>query len=64
MVENNELSTEELINISLKTAKVLRDVGAIVDHAVCVVDRESGGFELLKENGIKLVSVAKISELL
>ena len=51
-------------NSILKTAKVLRDAGAIVDHAVCVVDRESGGFELLKENGIKLVSVAKISELL
>lgn len=51
-------------NSLLKTAQVLRENGAIVDHAVCVVDRESGGKELLKENGIKLESVAKISELL
>ncbi len=51
-------------NSILKTAKVLRDAGAIVDHAVCVVDRESGGSDLLEENGIKLVSVAKVSELL
>ncbi|MGE9809980.1 orotate phosphoribosyltransferase [Ferroplasma acidiphilum] len=51
-------------NSLLKTAKILRENGAIVDHAVCVVDRESGGEELLKENGIKLESVAKISELL
>ena len=51
-------------NSILKTAEIIRDAGAIVDHAVCVVDRESGGPELLRENGIKLVSVAKISELL
>ena len=51
-------------NSLLKTAKILRENGAIVDHAVCVVDREPGGEELLKENGIKLESVAKISELL
>jgi len=51
-------------NSLLKTAQVLRENGAIIDHAVCVVDRESGGKELLKDNGIKLESVAKISELL
>jgi orotate phosphoribosyltransferase len=51
-------------NSILKTAEAIRDAGAIVDHAICVVDRESGGSELLRENGIKLVSVAKISELL
>lgn len=51
-------------NSLLKTAVILRENGAIVDHAICVVDRESGGYELLKENGIMLESVAKISELL
>ncbi len=51
-------------NSLLKTALALRENGAIVDHAVCVVDRESGGEDLLKENGIKLESVVKISELL
>lgn len=51
-------------NSLLKTANVLRENGAIVDHAICVVDRESGGSELLKENGIILESIKKISELL
>ncbi len=51
-------------NSLLKTAVVLRNSGAIVDHALCVVDRENGGSELLKENGIKLESVKKVSELL
>ncbi|MEM0139708.1 MAG: orotate phosphoribosyltransferase [Ferroplasma sp.] len=51
-------------NSILKTADILRKNGAIVDHAICVVDREAGGTELLKENGIALASMAKISELM
>ncbi len=51
-------------NSILKTALVLRELGAIIDHAVCVVDRENGGSELLNKNGIKLESVTKISDLL
>jgi orotate phosphoribosyltransferase len=51
-------------NSILKTAIILRENGAIVDHAVCVVDRESGGSELLSDNGIKLESIARVSELL
>ncbi len=34
----------------------LRVRGAIIEHAICVIDRESGGRELLKENGINLHS--------
>ncbi len=42
----------------------LRELGALVDTAVCVIDRESGGVENLAENGIKLVSLFRMSDLL
>jgi len=32
----------------------LRRLGAHVDHALCVIDRQEGGAELLAEEGIKL----------
>jgi len=42
--------------IALSTAD-LRAAGAIVDHALCVVDREQGGTEALAESGLTLVSL-------
>ncbi|MHB1829791.1 MAG: orotate phosphoribosyltransferase [Candidatus Micrarchaeaceae archaeon] len=48
----------------LLTAKLLRERGAEVSRAIAVVDREEGGAALLKDNGIKLVSLIKgVSEL-
>jgi orotate phosphoribosyltransferase len=32
----------------------LRDRGAVVAHALCVIDRESGGTEALAEIGVEL----------
>lgn len=46
----------------LKAANLIRDNGGIVRRAICVVDREEGGAEMLRDNGIELVSVVKISE--
>lgn len=48
----------------LKAAQTLRDAGAVVNRAICVVDREDGASDVLKENGIELVSMVKISEIL
>ncbi|MHB1811158.1 MAG: orotate phosphoribosyltransferase [Thermoplasmataceae archaeon] len=48
----------------LKAAQTLRDAGARVDRAVCVVDREEGALEMLRENGIDLLSLVKVSEIL
>ena len=48
----------------LKAAQTLRDAGAVVKRAICVVDREEGALEMLKENGIELVSMVKVSEIL
>jgi orotate phosphoribosyltransferase len=41
----------------------LRSEGAIIDTALCVIDRESGGKELLEANGIKLYPLFTMSEL-
>jgi orotate phosphoribosyltransferase len=32
----------------------LRDLGALIDHALCVIDRQEGGVEELASNGIAL----------
>jgi orotate phosphoribosyltransferase len=45
------------------SAHELRQLGAIVDHAVCVVDRESGGRERLAEASIQLRSLFGFDEL-
>lgn len=48
----------------LKAATTLREAGAIVSRALCVVDREEGASEMLRENGIELLSLVKVSEIL
>ena len=41
----------------------LRDRGAVVDTALCVIDRESGGPEALTEIGVELRALFRMSEL-
>ena len=41
----------------------LREQGASVSRALCVIDRESGGREKLAENGIALDALFRMSEL-
>jgi orotate phosphoribosyltransferase len=41
----------------------LRDRGAVVDHAVCVIDRESGGPAALSAIGVELRPLFTMSEL-
>jgi orotate phosphoribosyltransferase len=41
----------------------LRDRGAIVEHAVCVIDRESGGPQGLAEIGVELRALYTMTEL-
>jgi orotate phosphoribosyltransferase len=48
--------------ILLSTAD-LRDRGALVETAVCVIDRESGGCEKLAEGGVELLPLFRMSEL-
>lgn len=41
----------------------LRERGAIVDSAVCVIDREAGGVDALAEHGVALAALFTMSEL-
>lgn len=47
--------------IILSTAD-LRERGAIITHALCVIDREQGGTEKLAEHGITLIPLFKKSD--
>ena len=41
----------------------LKDRGAIITDAICVIDREAGGVDNLKEAGIKLTSLFTMSQI-
>lgn len=41
----------------------LRRQGAVVEHALCVIDREAGGPEALREAGVELAALFRMSEL-
>jgi len=47
----------------LLSGKDLRDLGAIIDHVVCLIDREQGGREKLRADGYELLSLYTMSEL-
>jgi orotate phosphoribosyltransferase len=44
--------------------EAVREVGLVVRHAVCVVDREDGGADALARFGVRLASLYRASELL
>lgn len=50
-------------NSVLKAVNLLRDNGCIVNRAITVVDREEGGYELLRDNGVELISLVKLKEI-
>lgn len=45
------------------SAADLRNAGAIIEKAICVIDREQGGPESLKESGIDLFPLFTMTEL-
>ena len=49
---------------SLKAAEKLRDMGYNVNRIISIVDREEGGWELMKESGIELFSLVTIRDFL
>lgn len=48
----------------VKAAEIIRNEGGRVERALVVVDREEGAAELLKENGLELVPMVKVSEMM
>ena len=49
---------------SIAAIKTLRENGAVVDTAMSVIDRESGGEENYAEIGVKFLSLVQASEIL
>ena len=49
---------------ALGAVHTLKDAGLLVDHMVCVVDREEGGRENLEKEGLTVTSLVRSSELL
>lgn len=47
----------------IQSASALRERGAVVDHALCVIDREAGGAGALGAEGIRLASLFRRSDL-
>jgi orotate phosphoribosyltransferase len=48
----------------LTTVDILRENAVVVEKAIVVVDREEGAFELLKKNGVKMISLVTIDDLM
>ena len=49
---------------AMKAVQVLRDLNYEVTRVVTIVDREDGATKLFKDNGVELVSLFKLNELL
>jgi orotate phosphoribosyltransferase len=48
----------------LKAIKLLRDEGLVVNDAIVVIDREEGAHAALADEGVELISLVRIGELL
>lgn len=66
-IEGNKLLIVEDVVTSggqiVISAMELRERGAIINEAVCVIDRQSGGMQNLANAGIKLLPLFKMDEL-
>ena len=47
---------------AIKAADKLREAGYVVERVVAIIDRQEGGSEAMKEAGLELVSIFKLSE--
>tara|TARA_B100000614_G_C14252593_1_gene371468 strand:+ start:43 stop:567 length:525 start_codon:yes stop_codon:yes gene_type:complete len=47
----------------IKSTEMLREAGAIIEDAICVIDREAGGKKALSDAGINLRALFTMSEL-
>jgi orotate phosphoribosyltransferase len=72
LAEGGQLSGQKLLIVEdvvtsggqiLLSAAELRKRGAVVEDVLCVIDRESGGLEMLAKNGLHLHSLFRMSEI-
>jgi orotate phosphoribosyltransferase len=66
-IKNKELLVVEDVVTSggqiILSVNELRQAGAIIKYAVCVIDREQGGKENLENAGIELIPLFTMSEI-
>ncbi len=71
-VEGPDIKTKKLLIVEdvvtsggqiINSVQELRKEGAIITHAICVIDREQGGKEALEKIGIELLPLFSITEL-
>jgi orotate phosphoribosyltransferase len=46
----------------MKAIKAARDAGAVVEHAACIVDRQEGAEDLLRQSGVALHAVFRAAD--
>lgn len=66
LIGKNVLIVEDVVSSGgqiIETVGMLREDGIKITQALCVIDRETGGYEKLQEAGIELLSLFKQSEL-
>ncbi len=47
----------------IDAANMLKSDGIVTETAICVLDRQTGGFENLREVGINLISLLRADEI-
>ena len=66
-IKNNELLIVEDVVTSggqiISSVEDLRKAGAIINKAICVIDREQGGKDALNNIGVELISLFTMTEL-
>ncbi|MCL2040061.1 MAG: orotate phosphoribosyltransferase [Bacteroidetes bacterium] len=72
LVEGPDIKNKKLLIVEdvvtsggqiIKSVQYLRNEGALITHAICVIDREQGGKEALKEIDIELLPLFTMDEL-
>lgn len=64
LIDKNVLIVEDVVSSGgqiIETVSMLREDGVNITQALCVIDRETGGYEKLQEAGIELLSLFKQS---
>ena len=66
LLSRNVLLIEDVVSSGgaiIDATSMLRNDGIEITKAICVIDRETGGFEKLQEVGVELISLFKQSEI-
>ena len=66
LLNKNIILIEDVVSSGgaiIDSVKMLRSDGIKITAALCVIDRETGGYEKLQEHGVELISLFKQNEI-